>query len=90
MNKTKAFLGFLANFLLGALGVAGLAWLLLYKFPKAAVAVYIIGGICILMCLWSAYDEMNKKLKKKMDGDKLVDVKAVDAAKDSEENRNNQ
>lgn len=88
MNKSKAILGFLANFLLGALGVVGIGWLILYKFPKAAVAVYTVGGICILMCLWSAYDEMNKKMKKKKDVDTLVDVKAVDIAKDSEEKPN--
>ncbi len=64
MNKTKAILGFVMNFLLGALGVAGLGWIILLAFPKAAKTVYIVGSILFLMCLWTAFDEMRKKLKK--------------------------
>ncbi len=65
MNKTKAILGFLANFLLGVLGVVGVGWLVLLKFPKLTTLVFVLGAIFILMCFWSAYDEMRKKLKQK-------------------------
>ena len=65
MKKTKAYAGCLGNFLLGALGVVGVGWFLTLKFPKSVTAVYLVGGLLILMCLWSAYDEMRKKEKYK-------------------------
>jgi hypothetical protein len=88
MNKTKAYLGCLGNFLLGSLGVVGVGWFILLKYPKATSAVYTIGGILILMIVWSAYDEINKKLKQKNDKNAPIDVKAIDVA--PEEDKANQ
>ena len=65
MNKTKAILGFLANSLLGVLGVVGIGWFVIMKFPKLTTLVYVLGVIFILMCFWSSYDEIRKKLKQK-------------------------
>ena len=69
MKNMKAYLVCLGNFLLGALGVVGVGWFILLKYPNAKTTVYIIGGILILMCLWSAIEEMNRKLKRPQKSD---------------------
>jgi hypothetical protein len=63
MKKSKAIIRFLGNFFLGALGVVGVGWFLIVAYPKTTKTVYIVGSLCILMCLWSAFDDMRKRLK---------------------------
>jgi hypothetical protein len=88
MNKTRAYIGCLGNFLLGTLGVVGVGWFLILKFPNTAKTVYIVGGILILMCLWSAFDEMNKKMKLKKETDKPSENNVIDVEPQKDDTNN--
>jgi hypothetical protein len=88
MKKSKAIIRFLGNFLLGALGVVGVGWFLIVAYPKTTKTVYIVGSLCILMCLWSAYDDMRKRVKQNISIDQKEKQENENSTRTEEPDKN--
>ena len=65
MNKMKAIGGCLGTFLLSALGVGLVGWIITTIFPKSYTVVSAIGGLIVIIALWNAIATFVKILKQK-------------------------
>jgi hypothetical protein len=65
MKKMKAIGGCLGTFLLSALGVGLVGWIITAIFPKSYTVASSIGGLIVIIALWNAIDTFVKILKQK-------------------------
>jgi cytochrome c biogenesis protein CcdA len=78
MNKIKAIGGCLGTFLLSALGVGLVGWIITAIFPKSYTVVSYIGGFIVIIALWNAIDTFVKILKQKGEATPSPESKPTD------------
>lgn len=78
MNKTKAIGSCLGTFLVSALGVGLVGWIITALIPTSYTIVSTIGGVVVIIATWTAISTFIKILKIKAEAAPSPEVKPTD------------
>ena len=78
MNKMKAIGGCFGTFLLSALGVGFVGWIVTAIFPQSYSVASSIGGLIVIIALWNAIDTFVKIIKQKGEAAPSPESKPID------------